>query len=266
MPAKKGGSRRKNPMVRKRLSKPTVSLVRAVAKRVVSDALEDKYARTDINPGGQPLLINSTISSLVTDVFPILPFVVQGTDSFQRIGDKITPKSLVLKLYVVANGAVTSSFLNRVRVFILEDRTLKNYNDLLAVGTGSPIGSQLLDAGNALQGYGGIPHDNYIRVNRRRYKTIKDVGFTLMKGAGTTAQSAVPGTQTSMIGSQYHQMTFRIPTPKRLLYVNPSDTYPSNFAPFFCMGWTHPDNGATASDTPLKVLAYYNVEMDYEDA
>jgi len=243
-------------------AKPQVSLVKAVAKKVVADALEDKYARAEIQAGGQPLLFNSSITTY-TECYPLIPKVVQGTDSNNRIGDKLRPKSLRVELYMVSNGTLTTSMLNRVRLFVLEDRSLRNWQSIDT----TPIGSQLLDFGSFLGGFSGLPNCELIRVNKRRYKVIKDKVVTFCKGTGVTPNvGGINGTQTFVSGSQYHKMTFSIPTPAVLHYASPMDNYPTNFAPFMCLGYTQPD-GDTAPDSGVfKIAVQYSAHLDYEDA
>lgn len=243
-------------------SKPVVSLVRAVAKKVVADALEDKYARAEIQPGGQPLLFNSPITAY-TECYNMLPVITQGTDSMNRIGDKLRPKSLVVNLYITANGTLPTSMLQRVRLFVLEDKSIRNWANI----SSTPIGTALLDFGSFLGGFSGLPNCELIRVNKRRYKVIKDSTVTLSKGTGLTPNvGGINGTQTFVSGQQYHKMTFKIPTPAVLHYSSPMDPYPTNFAPFMCLGYTQPDGDAAPDSGVFKVAVQFSSHLDYEDA
>lgn len=240
----------------------STALVRQVAKKVLADALEDKYARAELQEGGQPKLFNSSITTYA-ECYPLLPKVVQGTDSMNRIGDKLRPKSLRVELYMVANGTLTTSMLNRVRLFVLEDKSLKNWTSIET----TPIGTQLLDFGSFLGGFSGLPNCELIRVNKRRYKVIKDKIVTFNKGTGVTPNvGGINGTQIFVSGTQYHKITFSIPTPAVLHYASPLDSYPTNFAPFMCLGYTQPD-GDTAPDSGIfKIGVQFSAHLDYEDA
>lgn len=247
---------------RKKGKDAPVSLVRAVAKKVLSDALEDKYNRAEIQAGGQPLLFNASITTY-TECYNLLPSVVQGVDSFNRIGDKIRPKSLRVDMYIVANGTLTTSMLQRVRLFVLQDKSISNWTAI----SGTPIGTQLLDFGSFLGGYSGLPNCELIRVNKRRYKVIKDKNMTLLKGTGLTPNvGGLNGTQTFMATNQYHRFSFKIPTPAVLNYSNPGDSYPTNFAPFMCLGYTQPDGDAAPDSGVFKVACQFSSHLDYEDA
>ena len=236
--------------------------MRAVAKKVVSDKLEDKYNRQEPQPGGQPVLINASITTF-SDVWNLLPSIVTGTEAHQRIGDTIRPKSLRVDFYIVANGTLTTSMLSRVRLFVLEDKSIKNWANM----SGTSIGSNLLDFGATIGGYTGLPNQETVRVNKRRYKVIKDKVFTVMKGTGVTPQTAgLGGTQTSMIASQFHKISFRVPTPAKLQYSNPGDFWPNNFAPFLTLGYTQPDGDLAPDSSVTKMAFTYNAHLDYEDA
>lgn len=228
----------------------------------MSDKLEDKYARAEIQPGGQPVLFNASITA-PSEQYNLLPSVVQGTDSFNRIGDKIRPKSLRVDIYVTANGTLTTSMLQRVRIFMLEDRTLKSWVNL----TSSPVATQLLDFGSFLGGFSGLPNCELIRVNKRRYKVIKDKTLTLAKGTGLTPNTGgINGTQTFISGNQYHKFSVKIPTPAVLHYASAGDSYPSNFAPFLVAGYTQPDGDVAPDSAVFKVAIQYSSHLDYEDA
>lgn len=249
--------------MRKMKSKPQTSLIRAVAKKVLHDAIEDKYARGEIAAGGQPVLFNAAITS-PSEQYSLLPTVVQGVDSNQRVGDKIRPTSLRVEIYITCNGSLTTSMLNRVRLFMLEDRTLKSWVSL----TSSPVATQLLDFGGFLGGFSGLPNTDLIRVNQRRYKVIKDKSITLSKGTGVTPSgtSGINGTQTFVGTQQYHKMVVRIPTPAVLHYSNPSDPYPTNFAPFLLVGYSQPDGDTNPDQNVQKIAVQFSSHLDYEDA
>lgn len=261
-----GGTRAFRPVVPRkrklRLAPNTTALVRAVAKKVVADTLEDKYARAEIAPGGQPVLFNASITA-PSEQYNLLPAVVQGTDSFNRIGDKIRPKSLRVEIYITANGLLTTSMLQRVRLFMLEDKTLKSWSSLAS----SPIATQLLDFGSFLGGFSGLPNCDLIRVNKRRYKVIKDKSMTLAKGTGLTPNTGgINGTQTFVGTQQYYKMTVKIPTPAVLHYASPGDSYPTNFAPFMILGYTQPDGDVAPDSGVQKVAVQFSSHLDYEDA
>jgi len=230
----------------------------------VSDTLEDKYARGEIQFGGEPRYFNASIGS-TTECYPLLPQVQAGAEGHERVGDKIRPKSLRVDFTICANGSISSSMMHQIRLFILEDKGIKTLS-LLAQ---TPIDTQLLDLGNVVAGFSGFPNQILQRVNKRRYKVFHDKVMVVGKGTNQTpnAGNGYVGTQTVIDKLQVHKFSVRIPTPAVLNYVNPLDNYPSNFAPFMCLGYVQPDGSSSVLDFgTLRVGCNFVSHLDYEDA
>jgi len=251
----------------------SVALVKAVAKKVVEDQLEDKYVGYTIptsGTAGYPVYFNAAISS-TSEVYPILPPLFSGVSSYQRVGDRIKPKRLMLEVVITANGALTSSQLNMVRLFILQDKSIKDSNNLKAVTAiqpGTPIASQLLNTGGGTQGFTGVPNTILMRVNTERYSVIKDKVVEVRAGNGTTPQLAngFVGTQVFVGTQQSYHFKFKIPTPKVLKYSGFNSQWPTNFAPFFCLGYIQPDGNASPDNLITRVAVNWWSHMDFEDA
>lgn len=240
---------------------PAAKLVRAVAKKVVSDALEDKYARAEPQSGGQPVLFNSTIT-LFTEFYPLLPTITQGVDSYQRVGDKIRPKSLIVDVQMAMNGALSTAMMNRVRLFLMESKGVRDFSLRDQIQP-----TQLLDFGNTVGAFTGLPNQTLVRVNRRAFKVFHDKLYVMSKGVGTTPQTAgAGGTQTSMSANQVINLRFKIPCPAVLHYNSPLATYPTNFAPFITLGYVQPDGDISPDTAVNKVAMTYSAHLDYEDA
>ena len=246
-----------------------VSLVKAVAKKVVSDALEDKYVTTSIVGTGLPLYFNAAISS-TSEIYPLLPAIVQGTNANNRVGDKIRPKRLRVDFVITANGSYTSSQLNQVRVFILEDKSIRftpALRDIALTQIGTPIATQLLDFGSNPGGFLGLPSHVMARANRQRYTVFADKVKEICSGSGITPQPpAYTGTQVFVSGQQCVKFSVRIPTPKVLKYSQALDTWPSNFAPFMCLGYVQPDGNISPDNLLTRVACNWVAHLDYEDA
>lgn len=261
----------KRKMMKKRVPKSTKALVKAVAKKVVSDALEDKYCTsTTGNIGGVPTYFNASIGTNA-EVYRCLPEIFEGVASNQRVGDKIKPKRLRVDFVITANGSYNSSQLNQVRLFVLQDKSIRNVlalKDVALTQIGTPIGSQLLDLGGTLTGFLGQPYQIMSRVNRERYTVFKDQVFELCSGTGQTPQAGntYNGTQTFVSGQQCWRASVNIPCPAVLKYSNSVDTFPTNFAPFFCLGYTQPDGNATPDNILTRVAVNWVIHLDYEDA
>jgi hypothetical protein len=62
------------------------------------------------------------------------------------------------------------------------------------------------------------------------------------------------------------KFSVKIPTPKVLKYSRNLDTYPSNFAPFLCLGYVQPDGNASPDNLLTRVACNFVTHLDYEDA
>jgi hypothetical protein len=244
--------------------------VKAVAKKVVSDQLEDKYQTRLSQTSGYPRLYDASI----TGVFPLLPSIAQGVESNNRVGDRIRPKRMRVDFVLTADSIQTSSLLVNCRLLILEDKAIKNSLDLLTIpGTqpGTPITTELLQYGTNLAGYTSTPTDDMARVNYERYTVIKDIHKEICKGdgQGPNVTNSFIGAQTFVSGQVCHKFSVTIPTPKVLKYSNALDLYPSNFAPFFVLGYVQPDgNIGNTLPTQLtqRIALNFVTHFDYEDA
>jgi len=250
---------------------PANKMVRAVAKKVVADMLEDKYVSTSINVfSGTPISFNASISSN-SECYPLLPKVSQGTNSNNRVGDKIRPKKLRVDFVITANGTLSSSQINQVRLFILQDKSLRNSADLQSVPAsqpGTPISAELIDFGGTTGGFSGIPDHIMRRVNKQRYTVFQDRVFEILSGYGQTPNptNAYIGQQQYVSGEQCYKVSFVIPTPAVLVYSGQLDTWPTNFAPFMCLGYVQPDGNALPDYLLQRVQCNWVSHLDYEDA
>lgn len=246
-----------------------MALIRAVAKKVVDDRLEDKYETRLSQTNGYPRYYDSAITS--NDIYPLLPAISQGTASNERVGDRIRPKNMRVDFTLTTNNADNSSLIAMCRLMVLTDKAIKNSLELPPItGTqnGSPVGTELLQYGGVLSGFTGIPSDEMARINRERYSVIKDIHKELIKavGQGPLPSNSYIGGQTFVTGQSTYKFSVNIPTPATLKYSNPTDTFPSNFAPFFVLGYVQPDGNAGGSSLLQRVALGYVVHLDYEDA
>jgi len=235
---------------------------------VVADALEDKY--TTSGSGTVPIYYNAGIGSN-SEISPLLPPISQGTNSNQRVGDKVRPKRMRVDVVVTTNGTYNSSQLNLVRLFFLQDKSIGfslALKDILATQTGTPITTQLLDNGGSTSGFSGLPNQIMRRINRQRYTVFKDKILELISGTGQTPNNTngYNGTQTFVSGQQCTRFSVIIPTPKVLKYSEGLDQYPSNFAPFLAVGYVQPDGNASPDFNLQRITVDWITHFDYEDA
>lgn len=282
--------RRKRP-VRKanRVAKLSAPMKKAIVK-VVHAQSEDKYVAIfpgagggRVNPGtpwsgtaGSAMFSTPNILNNVglSTVYPCLPGVDQGVNLFTRLGNKITPKSLRVVFTITVNPAVAGSEDLVCRLLCLSDKAIRDTTELISSPTqpGTPVETTLLNNGDgSYVGFGGKPRDVEMRINRNRYTVHHDRLIKITKGEGDLAYTlnTYSGAQTFVSAGQSHQFTVRIPLPKTLQYGQDNFIYPTNAAPFWCMGYVQPSGDGTAGQVIAlnnHILVNYTSHFDFEDA
>jgi len=257
-------------------------------KRIIHKEVENKYvtsypARADASQPGQPWAAAGTgvlqvpsIRNNVTlsNIVPIMPPIAQGLTDSSRVGDKIRPLSMSIHFDVsMFSKNVNANFL-LVRLLCLSDKAIKTTLDLpFTAGShvGTPVDTQLFDYGNGVNGgFNGSPYDVNWRVNRKRYTVHHDRVFKLVKGYGQLPHSTNEVPYAGSVQCIDHWMTQRftlkIKCPKELKYQTDLDLFPTNFAPFWAVGFVQPDGDGTVDYLANQIMVNYTTHFDYEDA
>lgn len=282
--------RRKRPARKaKQVAKLSSPMKKAIVK-VIHAQSEDKYVAIApgfgggrVNPGapwsgtaGSAMFSTPNILNNVglSTIYPCLPGVDQGVNLFTRLGNRVTPKSLRVVFSITVNPAVACSEDLVCRLLCLSDKSIKDTTALVSSPTqpGTPIESELLNNGDgSFVGFAGKPRDTQMRINRNRYTVHHDRLIKITKGEGDLSYSlnSYSGTQTFVSTGQSHQFSVRIPLPKTLQYAQDNFIYPTNAAPFWCMGVTQPSGDGTSGQVIAlnnHVLVNYTSHFDFEDA
>lgn len=244
------------------IAKPMVSAVRQIAKSVVRRETETKMCSTALSQ-----LFNGVISG-ASECYPLVPPIVQGTDDYQRIGDRIKPKYLYVKGYVqYETGSYTQAYLPAVtcRAMILTQKNIRATSDV-----SSRVDTNHLLKDNVSTGVGrsyvGGPTDNLSPINKEAFNVLMDkrIKFNWANNHSyDTGGLAVPGWSSGNDRTKY--FTARIKCPATLTYDTNTGNTPNNFAPFFCFGAVCDDGSAPwTATTPFKVV--FLSTLYYEDA
>lgn len=229
--------------------------MRAIAKAVVKRESEDKFVST-----AQNLQFNSTIGS-AAECYAMVPQITQGTDDYQRIGDKVRGKYLYIKGMVQYD----ESYLNTVgvntyippvtcRALILSQKNIKVGSE---VSTRVDVAHLLKDnvgTGTA-RSYAGTTWDNVAPINKDLFRVHMDKKIKLnwvqhysYTGGGNSTEAVGAGTD--------HTKYFscRVKVPATLTFDNGNGSWPNNFAPFFCFGSVCDDGSSPYTvGTPFRV-------------
>lgn len=238
-------------------------------------------------------LQNNKIANNFTDILRLIPEVIQGVDDWNRIGQKISPTSLVVKgslrirSDVIVPTPSGSSQLSgpvdfSVDIFVLQHVSLKDYAHLYAENDFT----ELLETGvGTTTLYNGEPTSHALRVAKQFYKVLHRKKITL-RYAGAQAVNAQPvglavgqAVSVSNAHTWYADYTMNLGKhlPKTLMYPEDSITdptvlnAPTNSSMFMCMAfpyWLSLDNfGGAEGGEPARALFQqtYVSELSFKD-
>ena len=106
-------------------------------------------------------------------------------------------------------------------------------------------------------------------VNTAEFRVIKHRSFRMVKGFGqpfTAPVNTSAGATDGVISpsTQYVRIVQKIPVPKKLKYEANNSVYPTNYAPFMCIGYTRNNADTRAvSNHFIKVLG--QTQLSYKD-
>lgn len=252
--------------VRKATAGP--ALKQAIQK-VIAGTSESKYVMgqiraTDFVVTAPTLDLPTGFSSAITstrELYAVIPQVSEGAGVHQRTGDVISPTSLTLNLRFTAPFSDSQQSCDiTAHVFVLSAKSVKSLNNLTAV----PI-TLLMDNGQGGAGsFDGTNQHAMWKVNTNaftvhKYKRVRIQSTEGLKNGGTLGNG-----QTCMNPSQHQLARIRVPLPKKLKYLLNSETYPTNSAPFLCIGYTNNDSYNAAG--LLAVYVQGNCQMHFKDS
>lgn len=224
-----------------------------LVKKVLSRTAETKFVSAKYDTTHNSSITNGDITALC-------PLITQGNDDFQRLGDKITGKYLIVRgkvqwdsTYLTSNG---QTFMPPVtcRVLILSQRNVGNNGQI----PGSIQDQYLLKDNVGIgtgRAYTGAAWDNLAPINRELFKVHMDKKIKL--NWVHPWDSGSPQYSTGTAGNDRTKYFYcRIPVKKVLRFDSsmPTPNAPDNFAPFFAFGAVNDDG-----DTPYTTGTPFHV-------
>lgn len=184
------------------------------------------------------------------DIQPLLAGMLQGTASGQRIGDKVKPVSLKVKGCVSFYDRGQSNVLSPmiVKVFCLQWKGLKDSSS----GFGSVPLNTLMDQGGSVGAWDGSTIRALWSINKEAFQVL---GSRTLKISDTDVENHKAQTG-------HYEMTIKCPA---TFTFNTGSLYPSNFAPFFVLGWYYED-GSTPAVTDVNIVNTAHSCLYYKDA
>lgn len=222
-----------------------------VAKRVTARAIPNKgigwqvEALTDHNSG----ITNP-------DCYPIVQQLVKGTAIYEREGDRVKPKSLIVKGQIGINPDYNpDTKAMYVRVIIAQQKTVRSVGQYGSLDTSHLL--KPLFAGVPEVSFTGAEPQISLPVNRDLFRVYMDKVF-LITPTGALAGDSRLGNQKKW-SYRFKQM------PSTLTYDEGNGDYCNNFAPFVALGYAYTDG--TAPDV-LNTRIQHSVysQLTFEDA
>jgi len=234
--------------------------VSTLVKRIISRDVENKgignLVETNVNH-------NSTISA--ADCLPLIPQIEQinvaSSDTcIQRIGDKIKPKSLVVKGTVsIRTGSLVTNQNVYVRVLVLAQKNIKTGGQIASGGvdTNSLLRPCLPGVGLSEQPFNGFTVNLDMPINRDLFRVYYD-RVHLLAGPG----AAVAGPENP---SGCYKWSYKFKSlPASLTFDNDNGDWANNFAPFYTVGYAYADG--TSPDVTAKITTNCFSMFEFEDA
>jgi len=237
---------------------------------MISAPAETKYRAEPLRNGSGASILNqwTAFSTAITgtgELYSCMPRVSQGTDDHQRIGNRLTPKSCRVKLdMVIGTWDDNSSFDLTVHVFFLTCPQVRAWANYTAI----PITTMLNNGDGTNVSFDGTVLHGQHPINNAEFKVIKHKTFRMVKGFGkamsTTSASAGATDAVIAPSAQYWRLNQKIPLPKALKYETAGQEYPTNAAPFMCIGFTRNNEDPRGVSNHF-IYAQGQTQMLYKD-
>lgn len=249
---------RRNPRVKisKTISVPPMketlkAQVTTIAKRATARAIPNKYIGWQVEALTDH---NSAIS--LGDMYPLVQQITKGDEVYQRDGDRVKPKSLVVKGQISLNPDNNpNTYPMYVRVVIAQQksvRSVSNYSNLDPDHLLKPT-----FAGASEQAFGGSEPQIAYPLNRDLFRVFMDKVFLIMPTGAATGEARW--------GAQ-KRWSYRFKQlPASLTFDEGNGDYANNFAPFVALGYAYTDGTGPDVLTARIQHSVYS-QLAFEDA
>ena len=254
----------------------STALTKAI-KRVVNNQSETKQVAWYSGPLQNGTFANASyvnhnaqISSNVSDILRLIPYINQGTADNQRIGETIVPKSLVVNGSVrLSDGTlndVVAGFRDDIVVvlYVLQHVSLKTYTSLASLNNFTQL---LRTSENTTAAFTGRVVDSQLPVEDQYYRLLSKKKLRL-RYAGAIPGSATGVPVNSVVSvsnshSYYADFNFNLSKhlPAKLKYpeqvtggpVLPGAIDPTNSSIFMAVGFYNMDGTPTPADQLMSI-------------
>lgn len=228
---------------------------------MLARSVENKVIGWQVENG---VLHNQPIGSadcepLIQEIKPIDS--TTGNTSQQRMGDRITPKSLVVKGIVTLNQTqpTASNQPLYVRVIIAQQKDVKNSGNVFTnIDTSHLLHPAFDGTGNDQVPFTGATPELHYPINKNKFRVYMDKIIRLAPVVSQTSVEEHPRYTAT------YKYTFKS-LPTALTYDDGAGNYCNNFAPFVALGYAYTD-GSSENSTFTRVKHYCFSQLTFEDA
>jgi hypothetical protein len=251
------------------------SRVKAIIEKKEETKYVSTYAQTPdgvsvLHPRGLTTALTTFTSAITStaEIYAALPQLTQGVGVHQRIGDKVRPVSCRLDVQVFPGAEnIGNTFDITVHIWCLTAKAVKYLPNFTAI----PITQLLEDGQGGDTSFDGTLQNTQLVLNKNNFHCFRHLQLRFNKSDGYTngaidhISSPNRSNATGVLG--IYQKSVKVPLPKVLEYDNNGSLYPTNTAPFFCIGWVRNDCGgfSAPSDTGY-VPVVARTHMWYKDS
>lgn len=198
--------------------------------------------------------------------FPCLAQVLQGTQSNQRVGERIKPVRARVDFIINFDPTSTQSHDYRVKLFVVKPKDYQNFIEMV----NSAFTGRFLDNGNQTSADWDPlnPHISDCKpVDNEFFSPIMTKTFKLIKNTSTVEGSLpgagnTPNTSRSSV-VKYSMSLYGKALKQHLAYTGSTAAYPQNYNPIFTMVAYAADGTAPQIVSPIK--ASVRLHLWYKD-
>ena len=200
------------------------------------------------------------------EYYSLLPAIELGAEEGTMVGNRIMPLSCHVDFAFNLPYDTYKALDITAHLFCLTNNNIKSYNQIGSVTTNFLRDPTVAAPGN-ITGFTGGFQNAMIPVDVRAFKVLAHKKIHLKKGTLLTNEG-VGGIGVVCPGQVIKHLRVKVKLPKVLKYEELSATtiepYPTNYAPFWCLGWVYNDNTSVGSSQYVQVTAV--ATMKYKNA
>jgi hypothetical protein len=258
----------------KKVAKPIgKGATNTLIRRALNRSVETKYVAENVE--SVPVVVPDGATTVAgASCRRMMPFLTQGSDDYQRNGNKIQPIRCKSQWNINISNPFSPLLDVTVHLAVFRVRGAGTDTavasipggDFLTVGDGTNIDPRGPGGAPPISSINMLNFLNNYKVNRERYTLMKWFKINFKKGPNDANGAVGAGTNNNpptVLGAKLHRRITLSWKPPQLRYDNAAATLPTNHFPVY-MIWATPNDG---TNLPNGALGYTcRTEMFFKDA